>query len=82
MEPLERARLCVAIQNRFREAMLAAILPYTQDPAEQTEIAGGVLALMLKKMYEQQGHAWLELVLQQVLQPSPSGPPLSSSLET
>lgn len=67
MEPLERARLVVAIEGRYREALKLAMVTHTIDADEQIEIASGVLALMLRKMTQQRGQVWLEQVLTMVL---------------
>lgn len=68
MEPLERARLVVAIEGRYREALKVAMVTHTIHADEQIEIASGVLALMLRKMTQLRGQEWLEQVLKMVLQ--------------
>lgn len=69
MTPLDRGRLVVAIEGRYREALQTAMTTHTIDPDEQLEIAGAVLALMLRKMYQKRGEVWLTAVLKMVLQP-------------
>lgn len=80
MDPIDRARLVVAIEDRYRAALLEALPPYTLDPAEQQEIASAVLALLLKKMYHVRGTPWLEAVLKMVLtdDTGPSSSPVTS----
>lgn len=67
MDPIDRGRLTVAIEARFRETLQVALIPYTMDEDEQHQIASAVLALMLKKMYRRLGKDWLEAVLRMVL---------------
>ena len=69
MEPAERGRLTVAIVTVFTDTMKDSIARHTQDPAEQLEVAGAVIALLTRKMYQQRGDPWLEAMLKQVLQP-------------
>lgn len=58
----------VAIQHQYKAAMADSIRAFTVDPKESNEIAGGVIALMLREMYKTQGVEWLEAVLKQVLE--------------
>lgn len=69
MDPLERGRLAVAIEQRYREAMQVSIAGFTTDAEEELEVASAVVALLVRKMYQRRGVIWLEAVLRQVLQP-------------
>ncbi len=82
MDPVKRGQLTVAIERMFRDAMLESIQGHTTDRDEQEQIAGAVLALMLRKMTLTRGTPWLEAVLQMVLQPPDAIAPATPSRET
>lgn len=69
MEPRERAEVTLAIVDQFTATLRQLLMRQTTDDAEQLEIAGACLALMLRRMYQQRGQVWLEAILQSVLQP-------------
>lgn len=70
MDERYRAQLVLAIQYQFTQTMREVISSKTSDPEEQEQIAGAVLGLMLRHMYQTRGDQWLETVLRQVLQPA------------
>lgn len=84
MEPLDRAKVVLFLEDRFRDTLHKAVQTWTEDPEEQTAIAAAVLAKSLRAMYldrGEQGPVWLESVLRMVLQPADAGdvPTVSSA---
>jgi len=68
MTPEEaRARLVMEIDAQYRAALhdVLARVPITEE--ERLEVAGAVVGLLLRKMYQQRGIAWLEQVIKAVL---------------
>lgn len=72
MDPLLRAQLVIVIEDTYRSTLRQQLQAHTSDPEEQEQIAGAVLAMMLRKMYLVRGQAWLESILTMVLQPAPT----------
>lgn len=64
---LRYARLAQAIDDRYRESLQAAIQHAGLSQEAEIEIAGAVVALLLRRMYRERGRAWLERVLEMVL---------------
>ena len=62
-----RGEMVLGMEAAFRDSLKASCSTVTQDPEEQHQIAGAVVALMLKRMYQDRGQAWLEQVIRMVL---------------
>lgn len=69
MDPPDRARLTLFLDQQLRETLQTAVTLATPVQTEQLEIAGAVIALLLRRMYRERGEAWLTRVLHHVLQP-------------
>lgn len=69
MTPDEQGRLTVAIEQQFRATLREVVARKTSDPQEQLAVASAVVALLLRKLYQEKGKDWLETVLRMVLQP-------------
>lgn len=65
----EQGRLTVAIERVFRDRIKETLDNCGATDAEQLAIAAAVVALMLKKLYQQLGTTWLETILRMVLTP-------------
>lgn len=68
MTPETKARLVLEIDAQYRAALHQVVRATALSEAEQLEVAGAVVAMLVRKMYQQQGVAWLEAVLKMVLQ--------------
>jgi hypothetical protein len=69
MTTREQARIVVATERQFNRTLHEVVKKHSENPEEQLQIASGVLALLLKKMYQERGRLWLEQVLTMVLKP-------------
>lgn len=67
-----RAEAVLGMEAAFRDALKTSCSIVTQDSEEQHQIASSVLALMLKKMYQDNGREWLERVITMVLTDAPN----------
>ena len=69
LTPAERAMMIQVIEAQYTGTLRAQLAVITDDADEQLQMAGAVLALMVRKMYLQRGEPWLEAILTMVLQP-------------
>lgn len=67
MDERTRAEAVMGTEQAFRDALKASVSILTNDPAEQMQIASGVVALMLRKLYQEHGREWLEAVITQAM---------------
>lgn len=63
------ARLVLEIDERFRGALHEALAATGLEVQDREEVAAAVVALLVRRMYQQRGQVWLERILQMVLQP-------------
>lgn len=69
MTAREMARVVVATELQFRNTLHEVVKKHTDNPEDQMQMASGVVALLLKKMYQEKGLLWLELVIKMALEP-------------
>lgn len=67
MTAREQAQIVVATELHFRNTLQEVVKRHSDNPEEQIQIASGVIALLLRKMYQERGNQWLEGVLKMVL---------------
>ena len=67
MDETTRGEMVLGIEAAFRDSLHASVTMVTDDPDEQLQMAGAVVALLLKRMYQERGKEWLERTLKMVL---------------
>lgn len=77
MNSPQKAEVALIINQQVRTVLREVTAHITDDPQEQMELASAVVALLLRDLYVEFGHTWLERVVQIVLQPPPRVAPPS-----
>lgn len=67
MTEVERAEYVMGLSAATRDGLRSAISILTEDEDEKEQIAGAVLAQLLREMYRARGQRWLETVVAMVL---------------
>jgi len=67
MDEGERAEFVLGLAAGIRDSLRAVLEGCTGDEDEREQMAGAVIALLLRDMYKSRGNAWLERILRQVL---------------
>ncbi len=67
MTEVERAECVMGLAAAVRDGLKASISTLTEDPDEQEQIAGAVVATLTRDMYRARGQRWLEKAIEMVL---------------
>lgn len=67
MEDRERAEFCLGLAASVKDSLATVLGTVAENPDEREQMAGAVIALLLRDMYRARGPVWLETILKQVL---------------
>ena len=67
MTEVERAEFVLGFSAAIRDGMNTSISMVTRDEDEKEQVAGAVLACLVKEMYRARGTKWLEKMIAMVL---------------